>query len=405
MKILFLAPRLPHAEISGGHVIVRERITRLAARGHEVGLACFTAGDDLEHADEFRSQLVDLQTRPLPEPARLAARGLRLYTSSIPPFFADYLDPEMRRVVGGMVERGRYDVAIAEFSPMAQYLFRNPHLSAVRKIASCHYSVAASFRRVADIFRYRAKGVRSWLNIKTLQRYEIEMFRHMDRVLTLTAQERFEILHHDPALRITAIAAGVDTARFAAHADTEREDVLLFSGHYENLANRDAVMWFAHEVWPLVRRRHTHLKFHAVGPGPTPNLVALGQRDPGIVVTGAVPDIRDELARARIFVCPVRLGWGLRVKMLEAMAMGLPIVTTSLGSEGLPLYTGENCLVADDPKIMADAIDLLLTDTELRHKISRNARALVTERFAWDNSIAQLERLLTDVCERKLELA
>jgi polysaccharide biosynthesis protein PslH len=348
----------------------------LAARGHEIGLACFTSGDDLQHVDEFEEQLVDLQTRPLPKPGRLLARAVRLYASYIPPYFADYLDPELRRVVGGMVERGRYDVAIAEFSPMAQYLFRNPYLPAVRKIASCHYSVAASFRRVADIFRYRAKGVRSWLNIKTLQRYEIEMFRHMDRVLTLTAQERFEILHHDPTLRITAVPAGVDTSRFVPGTAADREDALLFSGHYENLANRDAVMWFVHEVWPSVKRRHPQVKFYIVGPGASRTFNSLAARDPSIVVTGEVPDIRDYLRRARIFVCPVRLGSGLRVKLLEAMAMGLPIVTTSLGGEGLPLHTGENCFIADDPKIMAGNLDLLLTDAELRHKISRNARVL-----------------------------
>lgn len=404
MKILFLAPRLPHAAITGGNVVVRERIARLAARGHEVGLACFTSGDDLRHTDEFKDQLVELQTRPMPKPSRLAARAVRLYASRIPPYFADYLDPELRRIVGEMVERGRYDVAIAEFSPMAQYLFRNPYLPAVRKIASCHYSVAASFRRVADIFKYRAKGVRSWLNIKTLQRYEIEMFRHMDRVLTLTAQERFEILHHDPTLRITAVPVGVDTGRFVPSATADREDALLFSGHYENLANRDAVMWFIHEVWPAVKVRHPNLKFYAVGPGATRSMQGLAQRDPDIIVTGEVTDIREHLRRARIFICPVRLGSGLRVKLLEAMAMGLPIVTTSLGGEGLPLHTGENCFIADDPKIMAGNIDLLLTDKELRHKISRNARVLATERFSWDHGINQLERICAEVCERDPEL-
>lgn len=394
MRILFLAPRLPHAAVTGGHVIVRERIRRLAARGHQVGLACFTEGDDLQHAGEFRSSLVELETRPLPKPAMLLSRAVRLYTQHVPPYFADFLDRAMMKRVGEMVERGRYDVVIAEFSPMGQYLFRNPYLPAVRKVISCHYSIATTYRKVADVLRFRLRGLRSWLNVKSLQRYEVEMFRHVDRILVLTSQDRFEILHHEPALRISVLPAGVDTTQFTPPAEDGREDALLFSGHYENLANLDAVMWFAHEVWPSVSRRHAGLKFLIVGPGAERTLRTLGQRDPNIVVAGRVDDIRDQLRRARVFVCPVRLGAGLRVKILEAMAMGLPIVTTSLGGAGLPLYTGENCFIADQPALMADYIDLLLTDDELRAAISRRARALAVERFAWDRSMDTLEGLL-----------
>ena len=397
MKILFLAPRLPHAAVTGGHVIVRERIRRLAARGHQIGLACFTEDDDLAHAHDLKSLLVELETRPLPPRINLVSRAARLYCSSVPPYFADFLDPVLKKRVGEMVENGHYDVAIAEFSAMGQYLFRNPYLPAIRKITSCHYSVAASYRRVADILRYRVRGFRSWLNVKGLQRYEIEMFRHMDRVLVLTAQERFEILHHEAALRLTVIPAGVDTAEFKPATGDQKEDALLFTGHYENLANLDAVMWFVHEVWPAVKRRHANLKFYVVGPGAPRVLYDLARRDPNIVVTGAVADIRDYLRRARVFVCPVRLGSGLRVKILEAMAMGLPIVTTSLGGEGMPLQTGDNCFIADQASLMAGYIDLLLTDDELRSSMSRQARALAVERFAWDRSMDMLEDVLADV--------
>ena len=308
MKILFLSTRLPHAAVTGGHVIVRERIKRLAARGHQIGLACFTEGDDLQHAGEFKSNLIELETRPLPPRINLASRAVRLYCSPTPPYFADFADPVLKRRVGDMVENGRYDVAIAEFSPMGQYLFRNPYLPAVRKITSCHFSVAASYRKVADILGWRLRGLRSWLNIKSLQRYEIEMFRNMDRVLVLTAKERFEILHHEPALRISVIPAGVDTTHFKPAADDEKEDVVLFSGHFENLANLDAAMWFVHEVWPVLKRRRSSLKFYIIGPGAQRTLQSLAARDPSIVVTGGVADIREYLRRARVFVCPVRLG-------------------------------------------------------------------------------------------------
>ncbi len=400
MKILFLAPRLPHASATGGNVIVRERISRLAARGHEIGLACFTAGDDLQHAGHLKPLLVELETRPRPERANIFSRAARLYLSSTPPYFADFLDPEFKKITGEMVERGHYDVVIAEFSGMGQYLFRNPYLPAVRKIISCHFSIANAYRKVADIHRYRIRGLRSWLSVKGLQRYEIEMFRQMDRVLTLTSQERFAILGHEPALRMTAIPAGVDTTQFQPAPAEKKEEAILFTGHYGNLANLDAVLWFIHTVWPTLKRRHPQLKFYIVGPGPTRTLEDLARRDPNIILTGKVDDIRAYLALATVFVCPVRLGSGLRVKILEAMAAGLPIVTTALGGEGLPLHTGDNCLIADEPRIIAENIDLLLTDDELRQRISHNARTLAAERFSWDRSIDLLEDVLADMTTR-----
>jgi glycosyltransferase involved in cell wall biosynthesis len=115
------------------------------------------------------------------------------------------------------------------------------------------------------------------------------------------------------------------------------------------------------------------------------------------VVTGEVPDIRAHLAGASVFVCPVRLGSGLRVKLLEAMAAGVPIVSTTLGTDGIPVCNGEHLLVADTPEMMARGVELLLDDAELRVRLSRAGRALVRERFAWDRTIAMLEQTLRAV--------
>ena len=190
------------------------------------------------------------------------------------------------------------------------------------------------------------------------------------------------------------ISAGVDTSLFRPDPAVPKADEILFTGHYGNLANVDAVMWFAHRVWPLVRRRHPTLVLRVVGPGVPGVMQDLTRHDHNIIIDGEVEDIREPLRRARIFVCPVRLGSGLRVKILEAMAMGLPVVTTTLGGEGMPLHSGENCFIADQPQLMSDYIDLLLTDEELRRSISNNARTLAEERFSWDRSIDMLESAL-----------
>jgi glycosyltransferase involved in cell wall biosynthesis len=165
-------------------------------------------------------------------------------------------------------------------------------------------------------------------------------------------------------------------------------------------ANRDAVLWFATRIWPLVRAHHPGVRFHVVGPSVTPMLRDLARRDPSIVVTGEVDDLRPYLHRAQVFVCPVRIGSGLRVKVLEAMAAGVPVVTTSLGAEGIPIQPGDTCLIADQPPMMASYISLLLQDELLRVSMARQARQLVADRFAWDRCTDLLEAVLRDTLRR-----
>jgi glycosyltransferase involved in cell wall biosynthesis len=127
---------------------------------------------------------------------------------------------------------------------------------------------------------------------------------------------------------------------------------------------------------------------------------ALARSDPRLIVTGEVPDVRTYLNRAAVFVCPVRMGSGMRGKILEAMASGTAVVTTSLGAEGIPAVLGENCLLADDPEMMANQIEWLLSDEPLRRRLAENARRMVVERLSWERTVQRLEETLAELVER-----
>ena len=235
--------------------------------------------------------------------------------------------------------------------------------------------------------------------MKGLERYEFAMYRCADRILVLTPEERYGLLGHAPDLRINVIPSGVDTDYYQPTDPGSREQALVFTGNYNDEPNCDAVMWFCHTVWPRLKSRYPDLTFYVVGPRPTSGMLDLARKDPRIIVTGEVDDIRPYLARARVFVCPNRLGSGMRGKILQAMAAGIPVVSTSLGAEGISIQMGDSGFLADKPRIMAQYIDLLLSDPALHASIMRHARVMVVDRFSWDRGIDLLENALHEVVE------
>ncbi len=399
MNILVLTPQLPHSRVLSGHRIVYERIRRLAARGHRVGVACFAQPDDADHVGEWEGALLDLEIVPRPEPS--TARRLACWLQRIPRPFSDFRSPAMQRRFGDMVERSRYDVVLSEFSVMAQFLHWNPYLPAVRRVVSCHQCETVASRKRAELLGYTPAGLLERRRRERLQRFEFGLYRAADCTLVLTPQERYQLLQYAPDLRTVVIPSGVDTARFRPPDRAAPPDGILFTGHFSHEQNRDAVRWFLAAVWPRVSERHPGLFFYIVGPGPPPDIRDSAWRDPRIIVTGEVDDVRPYLHRAAVFVSPTRMGSGMRGKLLEAMACEVPVVTTTAGAEGIPVRPGCDCLLADSATVMVEQICLLLEDETLRQRMARNGRELVLRRLSWDLSVGTLDATLAGITGRR----
>jgi glycosyltransferase involved in cell wall biosynthesis len=297
-----------------------------------------------------------------------------------------------------MVARSGYEIVVAEFSVMGQYLYRNPFLPAVRRVISCHSCLTTALEKA---IRLQPHAPASWLRsllLHRLEAYEFGLYRSADLVLTLTAEEQADLLRREPSLRIAVAPYGVDAHRFRpVPSAAEAEESIVFTGYFSQEPNRDAVHWFVRTVWPELSRRRPELRFYVVGQGAGPDLVALAKRDPSIVVTGEVEDVLPYLVRARAYVCPMRLGTGFRGKLLQAMAAGVPVVATTLSTEGIPAHTGDSILLADTPRTILEALSLLLEDPLLRRRIADRARRLVEQRFAWERCVDQVEKALLSV--------
>jgi len=399
MKILFLANQLPHRDVAGGHKLIYQRMRQLSDLGHEVGLAAFAHPGEERVLPKLQAEFREVKTVQTRE-RRIMVRMFRDYlSSSLPAIFWKNHAREMMKCVGDMVERGAYDVVIAEYSEMGMYLYRNPYLSAVHKVVSCHRCLTTAFSKYVETPGvHLSLRLKSASQVRRLERYEFEMYRAMDHILTLTPEDSFTLLHHSPQLPITVIPPGIDFDFLNSKPmEKPEEPVVMMCGYFADKSNHDGAIWFIDEVWPLISRIHPALRCTFVGKGVTPAMTKRAERDESLRMIAEIDDLRPYRQQAFVFINPMRLGSGLRIKVLEAMATGLPVVSTALGVAGIPAQNGENCFVADTPELFAQSIDWLLNDRMLAVRMGRKAGEMVKHHFDIRTTILQLEKVLNEV--------
>ncbi|QHI69000.1 glycosyltransferase [Tichowtungia aerotolerans] len=401
MKILFLTLKLPHSEVVGGNRIVFQRIRYLAQQGHQVGLVSYLSGETEKQIEGLKEFVFDLHTIQQPN-RNLLFRIFHdyLWAHSRPALIWKLYSKAMMDEVANAVELQHYDLVIAEFSEMGQFLYKNPSLSAVHTVISCHRCMTASYEKYQEMEEVRWRlYCKSLPQLRGLRKYEFDMYRSADRILVLTPQDRFTMQYYAPDLAVSVAPTGVDIEELQKHPPVPKEPIILMTGYMQDPANEDGVKWFVHHVWPALRDHHPEVKFYIVGADPSPRIKRLVAGDRRIIVTGKVKDLRPYRNRARVLVSPVRLGSGMRTKVLEAMAAGLPVVSTSLGMAGIEAQTGMNCFVADTPALFERSVDWLLTDRSLSARMAHAARKLIEEKYGLEIGLHQFENILKSVVE------
>jgi len=250
-----------------------------------------------------------------------------------------------------------------------------------------------------------AGGAYSLAQWRKLKRYEALVMRQCDAVVAVAEADRSTLLGLAPAATIGVVPNGVDTAYFSGMAMASDRvgalafsaPTLVFSGTLDFRPNVDAVTWFVREVLPRVRARRPDARLLVVGKRPASALRRLAGEG-ALLLTGEVSDVRPYLAGAAVYVVPMRIGGGVRLKLLEALALELPVVSTRMGAEGLAgLRAGEHCLMSDDAAGFAEATLRLLDDPALGRRLGAAGRILACQRYDWSVIVPQLEALYQEI--------
>lgn len=282
------------------------------------------------------------------------------------------------------------DIVQLEFTSMAQYA---PLARAAGALVVCT-AIDLAFRTQARRARMQpgwARKGRRWLGALSLWLYELRALRRCDLVLTLSAEDAAALRGWLPRLPIAYVPSGIGLQDRPICFDPRAEDEVLFVGNYLHPPNVEGALWLAREVWPLVRRLRPSARLTLAGRAPSAAIQALGTAD--VRVPGTVDDLQPLYARASLVTAPIFWGSGVRIKILEALACGLPLVTTALAAEGINLRQGESALFAEQPREFAAAIVRLLDDAALRGRLGAAGRALVERDYDAEQVGARLAGL------------
>jgi sugar transferase (PEP-CTERM/EpsH1 system associated) len=396
--ILFLVHRIPYPPNKGDKIRSWHFLEHLAGR-HRVRLGCFVDdADDWRHVDTLKGVCAEVHAEPLPRsplrPANLAAFG-----RGLPISVQHYRRPSFAAWVGETLAARPVDAVFAFSGAMAQFALDPPRTVTSRVIDFVDVD-SDKWRQYA---KRKAPPMR-WVYAReaaTLLAFERRVASAFDAAAFVSENEAglFRDLAPESAGRTHAVPNGVDVTFFDPEGRFENpyppESLpLAFTGAMDYWANVDAVVWFAREALPIVRRSRPQAAFWIVGVNPTPEVRALADL-PGVSVTGRVPDVRPYVAHAAAVVAPLRIARGVQNKVLEAMAMARPVVTSSMAAAGAEATVpGEELLVADSPDATADATLGLLDDPAGAAEIGRRARRRIRESYGWAASFARLDRMM-----------
>ncbi|MCG9131156.1 glycosyltransferase [Candidatus Poribacteria bacterium] len=380
MKILFLSPTVPFPLTDGGRIRVFNLLKQIAAKSDVTLLALETQSTDAEGVAELQQLGVQVHLVPnAPMLPRVSFSTLvNAFLKQQPITVARYDLPAYRQKFRELIASENFDLVHYEMFHTAQFRTETD----LPSVLSQQNVDSAIWRRLCGETTHPFYKFAYWTQQLAFQRYERVLSPRFDAVTCTSDIDADVFQRYCAADTLEIIPNGVDVTHYQPDFTSEAPAHLIYIGSMDWYPNEDAVAFFVDEVLPSIQDKVRDVQFSIVGGNPSARVQKLAERE-GVVVTGRVPEIKPYFAEATVFVVPLRIGSGTRLKILEALAMGKAIVSTTVGAEGLALKDGEEIFIADEPAIFAGAVTRLLTDASLRRRIGENGRARVEQDYDW----------------------
>jgi glycosyltransferase involved in cell wall biosynthesis len=388
MRILWIKTELLHPIDKGGR-IRSYQILRALCRHHEVTYLCLdnglAAADALQRAREYAQEVIAVPFRPPPKmTVGYFADLLRNIFSPLPYAIARYDSPELRARIRQLAPAA--DLLVCDFLMPSVDV---PADLAVPATLFQHNVESMIWQRHVAVPQHPLRRAYMRLQWRRMLRYEAQQCRRFAHVIAVSAVDAELMRREYGAASVGYVATGVDLEYFRAPQSRPPDSrELVFVGSMDWMPNEDGIRWFASEIFSLIQQRIAGARLTVVGRSPSAAISELAARNPSIAVTGTVPDVRPYFERGAVCVVPLRIGGGTRLKIYEAMAMGIPVVSTAIGAEGLPVRHGEHLLIADSTDEQVSAVCALLTDPQRSAALSANALRHVQQNCSWD-AVAQ----------------
>ena len=409
MRILWLKTELLHPVDKGGKIRTYHMLREMKRAGQRITYLTLDENDDSDtqaQGRRRRAQAMEYCDELICIPHRTRAKFsagfyVELATgivSSLPYFMKKYASEAMRRAITEQAREGEIDVLVCDFLMPSINI---PHEIEYPTLLFQHNVEAMIWRRHYEVQTHPLKKAYlygEWLKTRA---YERAACRRFDAVVAVSRDDA-QMIEREYALGSVAdVPTGVDTEFFRPQGNQKRATHnLVFTGSMDWLPNEDAMRYFTEQVLPLIKARIPDATLTIVGRHPSQALRELSARDPSIEVTGRVEDVRPYIERAAAFIVPIRIGGGTRLKIYEAMAMEKPVISTSIGAEGLPVREGAELLIADTPENFAASVVRVLMDETSALALGARAAATVREKFSWRQVAADF----VAICERAVAM-
>ena len=399
MKILYLCHRFPFKPNSGSKVRAFNMIQHLS-QSHEVTVASLVRSQ--AEAEEGEG-IAPYCHRYLMERVTLPGAMTRVLLgvpTAAPASMAYFHSPRLARRIREELRRTAFDLIFVHCSSVAHYVADVPGIPKILDFADMDSQKWLDYARARAFpvsMVYRVEG-------EKLCRAEKRLARKFDLCTCITQAEYETLVGYGTNTPAAWFPNGVDLEFFKPGAEAYDPDRIVFVGRMDYFPNQQGAVEFCDRVMPLIRAKRPAASFTIVGAEPSPEVVALGER-PGVTVTGTVPDVRPYITGAALSVAPLRIARGTQNKILEALAMGVPVVSSGTAAKGVDAVVGEHFLAADDPQEVADLILRVMEDAGERERLARAGRARMESHHNWPAAMRRLDAIIEDCLSQRRRAA